>query len=376
MAGKLPVQPAEGGERPRLKDTIFSRERIHHIASQAAQASTRFEQEVFLAHALAGLDALTLMERLRHVATALHAALPGVGFLPALDILRTLAPRIDSKFVTMILPEFVAIYGAKNFDASMDALRYFTAFGSSEFAIRHFLRSDLERTLAVMEGWAHDGDAHVRRLASEGSRPRLPWSFHLDRLIDNPAPAAPILDALRSDASPYVRKSVANHLNDITRDNPGWVLGRLTDWTDEDPRTAWIIRHALRTLVKAGDAEALSLVGASDGANVKVEDFIVEPAQLAIGQSFGLSCRITSMGAGTQTLILDYAIDYVRQNGRTSRKIFKLKKLVLDSGQSANISHRQRMENLSVRRLYPGRHRVELLANGQLLAAGAFELES
>ena len=216
----------------------------------------------------------------------------------------------------------------------------------------------------------------MRRLASEGSRPRLPWSFHLDRLIDDPAPAAPILDALRSDASPYVRKSVANHLNDITRDNPGWVLGRLTDWTDEDPRTAWIIRHALRTLVKAGDAEALSLVGASDGANVKVEDFIVEPAQLAIGQSFGLSCRITSMGAGTQTLILDYAIDYVRQNGRTSRKIFKLKKLVLDSGQSANISHRQRMENLSVRRLYPGRHRVELLANGQLLAAGAFELES
>ncbi len=374
MAANSSVKSGEVGERPRLKDTIFSRERIHSIASQASQVSDRFEHDLFLAHALAGLGDLTLMERLRHVAKALHAALPGLGFLPALEILRPLAPRIDSKFVTMILPEFVALYGKKEFDASMDAMRFFTGFGSSEFAIRHFLRSDLERTLGVMENWAHDGDAHIRRLASEGSRPRLPWSFHLERLIDDPSPAAPILEALRSDASPYVRKSVANHLNDVARDNPEWVLDRLSAWPGEDVRTAWIIRHALRTLVKAGEGRALSLVGASEGANVRVDDFMIAPERLAIGETFALSCAITALGEGKQTLILDYALDYVRQSGRTSRKIFKLKRFALGGGEVAHISHRQRMENLSVRRLYEGRHRVALLANGQVVAEGAFDL--
>src|SRR5690606_38553575 len=138
-----------------------------------------------------------------------------------------LAPRLKSGFATLILPEYVALYGADHFDTSMAALKLFTTFGSSEFAVRHFLQRDLSRTLAVMETWAHDENEHVRRLASEGCRPRLPWSFHIKPLKLDPTPLGSILDALRDDPSLYVRRSVANNLNDITKDNPAWVLDRI-----------------------------------------------------------------------------------------------------------------------------------------------------
>ena len=137
----------------------------------------------------------------------------------ALAILERLAPRLDHRFVSLILPDYVALYGLDDPARSLDALRFFTTFGSAEFAIRPFLRRDLTGTLATMERWARDEDEHVRRLASEGSRPRLPWSFRLDALVADPSPTAPILDALNADPSLYVRKSVANHLNDITKDH-------------------------------------------------------------------------------------------------------------------------------------------------------------
>ncbi|EQB00491.1 hypothetical protein [Sphingobium baderi] len=145
----------EGAEAPRLKDSIFSPARIRHIAAEASQVSSAFDGQRFVAQALDGLDALTLMERLRHIAKALHAALP-LDFPAAVDVLRDLAPRLNNKFVALTLSEFVALYGQDEFDLSMDALRFFTPFGSSEFAVRHFLRRDFERTLAVMERWAKD----------------------------------------------------------------------------------------------------------------------------------------------------------------------------------------------------------------------------
>ncbi|MBK5263960.1 MAG: DNA alkylation repair protein [Alphaproteobacteria bacterium] len=372
-AQKISVkQPEEAA--PKLKDSIFSHARIHHIAAETAKVSQSFDHDRFLAETLAGLDDLTLMERLRHVANALHAALP-MDFPSAVAVLRAVAPRLDSKFVTLTLSEFVALYGQDEFDLSMDALRFFTPFGSSEFAVRHFLRRDLQRTLAVMERWAHDDSPDVRRLASEGSRPRLPWSFRIEPLVRDPSPAAPILEALRADPSPYVRKSVANHLNDITKDNPEWALDRIKGWPREDARVQWIARHALRSLVKAGNKDALSLVGASEGVNIRIDDLAISPKEIRAGETLTVSFRITSESEERQTIVLDYAIHYVRKNGRTSRKVFKLKTLILESGHSATLSHRQRIENLSVRTLYSGQHNVELLGNGQILGRGSFELQ-
>jgi 3-methyladenine DNA glycosylase AlkC len=210
---------------PLLKE-IFNHERLAHIARETAVISPPFDAESFMVLATENLSELGIMQRMRQVADSLHRTLPG-GYTENIDVLCALAPRIDHSFASIALAEYVALYGQDDFDVSMEALRFLTRFGSAEFAIRPFLAHDLKRTLAVMAAWACDENEHVRRLASEGCRPRLPWSFQLRELIADPQPVADILETLKSDPSPYVRKSVANHLNDITKDHPGWVLGRL-----------------------------------------------------------------------------------------------------------------------------------------------------
>src|SRR5690606_3165778 len=250
------------------------------------------------------------MQRLRRMTESMHLALPG-GFRRNLGILRELAPRLQPGFATLFLPDYVALHGRAESDraAALDALRYFTRFGSAEFAIREFLRDDLAGTLATMRAWADDENEHVRRLASEGTRPRLPWSFHLSAIAADPALAAPILEALRADPSLYVRKSVANHLNDVTRAHPQWVLARVAQWPREDARTAWIVKRALRTLIKAGDRRALALIGAGQKAKVRVLRFTAAPRRLRLGErvTFALELSSTTTTAA-QRLVVDYAV--------------------------------------------------------------------
>jgi len=198
---------------------VFDVPRLRHLSALAAVAWPRFDQKRFLIHALQDFDQLALLARLRRTTESLHAVLPA-DFREALPILKAIAPGVDHSFVAMVLSDYVALYGHEHFDLALDALRFLTPFGSSEFAVRVFLRSDLQRALATMRRWADDPDDHVRRLASEGTRPRLPWSFRLDALVADPSPALPILEALRADPSLYVRKSVGNHLNDIGKDHP------------------------------------------------------------------------------------------------------------------------------------------------------------
>ncbi len=168
---------------PALKE-IFNSARLEHIADEMRAVYPAFDAPAFLHMANDGLAELSVMQRMARVSECLHAVLP-LGYEASLEVLRALAPRLNSMFVSMFLPHYVASYGRHRFDVSLDALKYFTRFGSSEFAVRHFLRDDLERTLKVMHDWSLDANEHVRRLASEGSRPRLPWSFHLEPIQAN-----------------------------------------------------------------------------------------------------------------------------------------------------------------------------------------------
>lgn len=327
-----------------------------------------------MAHASEGLDDLSLMARLQRVSVLLHEGLPG-DYRKALKVLRALAPRLNSRFVTMILPEYVAQYGLEDFDASMDALKYFTTFGSSEFGVRHFLRSDLERALNMMEAWSRDDNEHVRRLASEGSRPRLPWSFRIEPLMVDPGPAAAILENLKTDPSLYVRKSVANHLNDITKDNPEWVLSRIESWSLAEPTTAWIARHALRSLIKKGDKRALTLMGAGEKAEVALRDLRVLPEAIALGDTVTVSFTLASRSTKAQKLVVDYAIHYVKNSGATSAKVFKLKTLTLGAGESVSLSRQQAIRDFTTRVHYEGRHEVDILVNGERMGAAFFDLK-
>jgi 3-methyladenine DNA glycosylase AlkC len=347
--------------------------RFAAIADELTALQPDFDRARFLKLGLTGLDALSLMQRLRRMSAALHATLPP-DYRAALQVLRALAPRIGHRFATLVLPDYVGCYGLHEFELSMQALEFFTAFGSSEFGVRPFLRADPVRALAIMERWSRSPSDAVRRLASEGCRPRLPWSFRLAAIAADPALAAPILDNLRADTSLYVRKSVANHLNDISRAHPDWLLARLAAWPREDARTAWIVKHALRSLIKAGNPRALALIGAHGAPEVAVDGFAVSPAQLALGQRLSLSFELASRSAQAQRLVVDYRIHYVKKSGARSAKVFKLKELTLAPGQRVALAHRRQIRDFTTRVHYAGRHALELLVNGACVAQGFFDL--
>jgi 3-methyladenine DNA glycosylase AlkC len=357
---------------PALKE-IFNAARLEHIASEMKAVYPAFDARAFLEMANDGLAGLSVMQRMARVGECLHAVLP-LGYEASLEVLRALAPRLNSMFVCMFLPHYVACYGRHTFELSMDALKYFTRFGSSEFAVRHFLRDDLERTLKIMHDWALDTNEHVRRLASEGSRPRLPWSFHLEPIQADPNLAAAILEALKGDDSLYVRKSVANHLNDVTKKHPGWVLDRIEGWPLQDRHTAWIARHALRSLIKQGDVRALAVIGVGGKAQVEVSDLQVSPAVIRLGEPVTLSFKVQSTLEQTQRLVIDYAIDYVKASGGTAAKVFKLKTFDLPGQGCVTLSRTQHIRELTTRRHYTGRHAVHLLVNGERLGSTAFDI--
>lgn len=360
-------------ETPALLKDILGLRALEAIAGAGVAASARFDRAAFLLAAMDGLDALSIMERVRHIADALHAALPG-SYPDALAIIRAIAPRLTHGFQAMAVTEYVARYGLDDFDRSMDALADLTRFGSAEFAIRPFLAADTSRALAIMMRWAGSEDEHVRRLASEGARPRLPWATRVPTLKDDPTRAAAILETLKADPSLYVRKSVANHLNDIAKDRPEWLLGRLALWSQDDPRTAWIIRHALRTLIKQGEPDALALIGVGHGAAVTVRNFAVEPQAVRLGEKIRISAEILSDSTQGQRLVVDYCIHYAQAGGKTATKVFKLKTFELGTGDTAALAIGQTIRDFSTRRHHPGHHKLDLIVNGQAMATAAFDI--
>ncbi len=364
----------EPAAHPLMKD-ILGPAALRVIADAGMAASPRFDRAVFLDTATQGLDALSVMARVRHIADALHSALPG-DYPYALVVLRAMGPRLTHAFQGFALAEYVARYGLHDVDASMEALADLTRHGSAEFAIRPFLAHDPTRVLAQMRAWTEHPNEHVRRLASEGARPRLPWGTRVPALKDDPTLAAPILERLKADPSLYVRKSVANHLNDIGKDRPDWLVERMAGWSRDDPRTAWIIRHALRSRIKQGDPAALALVGARADVAVTVTDFTIAPASIRLGETIAITAALTSNAESEQRLVVDYRVHYARANGRTAAKVFKWKSFDLAAGTCVSLATRQVIRDFSTRRHHPGRHEIELLVNGRVMAAAGFDLRA
>lgn len=365
----MPTDPSPPAQ---LKDW-FDEGRYRNLAALFQAAALKFDAKRFLSHTLPGLEERSLMQRLHQTSLALDSALPG-SFRQKTAVLHTIAPQVGHEFVAIFLSDFVATFGLEDPGFSLESLRRFTRFGSAEFAVRPFLQRDLEGTLRVIKGWTADSCEHVRRLASEGSRPRLPWGLRLQALVIDPSPTAPILEALRDDPSLYVRKSVANHLNDVTKDHPEWVLDRLEAWRLEaSAERRWIAKHACRTLIKRGHARALSLFGFGAKPAVQV-GLAVKPARLCLGESLSLSARLVSTTNRTQRLAIDYVVHYVRAGGATSAKVFKWSEVELPAGGEVTLVKKQTLRDFTTRRHYPGRHRVELQVNGHRLAEAAFDL--
>jgi len=357
---------------PALKE-MFNAAQFRRIADLLADVHSGFDRDRFLALATDGLGDLTLIQRVRRATDATHATLPK-NFVHAVAVLKNIAPQIQSGFVGIFLPDFVGQHGHDHFDESMEALKFLTPFSSAEFAIREFLKRDFARTLAVMKRWSHDDNEHVRRLASEGSRPRLPWSFRLDPVIRDPSLTQPILENLKADPSLYVRKSVANHLNDISKDHPELMLDWLNRWDLKNARSAWIARHASRSLIKAGHPRSFRLFGFTVKPAVKIFGFVVTPAKLKLGGVLTFSFTLKSLARKPQKLAVDYIVHYRKKSGQLAPKVFKLKETTLAASASMVISKRQRITNFTTRVHHAGRHEVELMINGRIVAKKGFEL--
>ena len=313
-----------------------------------------------------------LKARVRHTTHTLKNNLPE-DYRTALGILREAAPQLDGmSYEPMIFPDFVEVYGLDDWDASIPALEQFTKQTSAEFAVRPFIMQDEDRMMAQMLTWSTDENHHLRRLASEGCRPRLPWAMALPKFKQDPAPILPILENLRHDETDYVRRSVGNNLNDITKDNPQVVIDTLTRWEDGTYEVRWIMSHALRSLVKAGDAQALNLLGFGTYLQLELSDFSITPTEIPMGGEVEFSFNLRSTGTEPQKLMIDYVMEFVRANAKTTQKVFKLTKNVLEGGETLHLQKTYSFRPISTRRYYPGEHAIEVQVNGVRLGRVTF----
>jgi 3-methyladenine DNA glycosylase AlkC len=284
-------------------------------------------------------------------------------------------PEVEG-IVQWVFTDYVEVYGLDDWEASMAALEAFTQRMSAEFAIRPFVARYPARTMAQMQAWAEHESAEVRRLASEGCRPRLPWGIRLHDLVADPSPIVPILERLKDDESESVRKSVANNLNDISKDNPDAVLEILRGWqagASDDVR--WITGHALRTLVKKGHPEALALLGYGGADEIAVHNLAVEPEHIRIGDEIKLSFEIESRAGEPLNLMVDYVVYHMRANGRQSPKVFKLTKRSIQPGEVLQIEKRHSFAPVTTRKYYPGEQAMEPKINGRLFGRVEFLLK-
>lgn len=354
---------------------MFNRRFYERFADVLKSADAGFDKAGFLKLIHKDLDELSLNQRMRRTSESLKQVLP-TDFRKAIQILKKAIPHTHPGYTNLVFPDFVGLYGHDDFSVSMEALKYFTQFGSSEFAIREFLRRDFEKTISVMKTWAEDTNHHVRRLASEGSRPRLPWSFKLDAVVKDPSLTMPILEVLNQDQELYVRKSVANHLNDISKEHPDYMLSQINKWNKQNPHTAWIIKHASRTLIKKGHAGSLSVFEFEKEAKVAIRNFKVHPKRIKLGEPLHFSFDLVSQKKKTQKLVVDYVIHYRKKAGDLSPKVFKLKELELAAGQTLHLTKKQMIKDFSTRKHFKGEHLIEIQVNGQRLLRDSFVLNT
>lgn len=363
---------------------------IEAAAAHLTRVWPAFDAARFVALAAHHLEALELKARALQITDALSATLPA-SFADAADVLEAALGPVEvgeqmadlqiteaglAGWVLWSAGEFVAQRGLHEPERALRTLHALTQRFTAEFAIRPFLMAHEALTLRTLAEWVHDPSAHVRRLVSEGSRPRLPWGVQLKAFVADPSPTLPLLRALQDDPSAYVRRSVANHLNDIAKDHPDIVAEWLETYlpSASASRRA-LLRHASRTLIKRGDGRVLHAWGMGDRFVGDVS-LVVSPAVVRVGDTLVLTLQVRAPeGGGAQSLVIDYAVHHVKADGRTSPKVFKGWTCTLAAGESRTLVKRHSMRAVTTRRYYAGVHRVSVQVNGTMVTDATFLLE-
>ncbi len=358
-----------------LKDAVDAAV-VDELARRFSAVDGRFDADDFRARTVPRLAGAELTARIELIARELWRALgdrdPDASLACTVDVART-EPPIRG-WAAWPLAAIVELFGPSSPTAALAAMEHVTKAMSCEFAVRPFLRDHYEATYACLLEFSGHDDERVRRLASEGMRPRLPWGINVQRLLDDPEPGLAILHRLRHDPSESVRRSVANHLNDVARLHPETVVATLAAWTDEPETDRRMVVHALRNLVKRGDAGALRVLGFTTEPKVVVERFEVSPVVVQMGDRIELAAELRSAASETQRLVVDFVVHHVNASGSTSPKVFKWTTVDLDPGARCMLTKRRLIQQASTRTYRSGTHRVELQVSGQVVAATAFDV--
>lgn len=339
-----------------------------------------FDKNAFIRTVFAGnWKELELKERIRRTSQALHTQLPA-RFPDAARQLCRITTRLQKEKFTgnsiefLILPDYIEQFGLDDYPAAVQTMEKITQFMTCEFAVRPFLIRYGEKMMLQMLAWSLHKNEQVRRLASEGMRPRLPWAMAVPALKKDPSPVLPILENLKKDPSDSVRRSVANNLNDIAKDHPALVLHIARKWKGLGPETDALIKHGSRTLLKQGHPEILKYYGLHKSDHFKTGGFKIDTPVVKTGESLSFRFTLKNTDRKKQTVRLEYAIWYLRQNGTHSKKVFKISERVLAAGEELAIARRQSFRIITTRTFYPGKHRVSLIVNGKEVAEGGFLL--
>ena len=345
-----------------------------------------FDRKSYEASILADLDKLELKQRARLIADVTGKVLP-----QTLDgkfhILKSVLHPLENEGVDrasdeqgirgwgmMPLGMVVTDHGLQDFEKSFALLKEMTKRATAEFEVRPFLDKDQERALAIMTPWVQDDSVHVRRLVSEGTRPRLPWGMRLKKLVEDPSPTLPLLEALKDDPEEYVRRSVANHLNDIAKDHPDLVAGIAGRWLkDADRNRDKLVRHACRSLIKQGHPETLTAFGLRPP-EIKVGGPDIRTPTVTYGDAVSFDVELTSSGRKTQSLVIDYLVHFKKANGTLAPKVFKWTKVKLEPGETLSLSRDHAIRPITTRVYYGGTQAIGLRINGKDFGFSEFEL--
>jgi 3-methyladenine DNA glycosylase AlkC len=360
-----------------LKD-IYSPSFYNSFSDILIQTVPSFDKQRFIKRIYQeGFEDKELKERMKHTTEVLHEFLPA-DYEKAIRLIEKTINSLrkagyGEALEFIFFPDYLATYGLDHYETSVKALEFVTQFITCEFAVRPFILKYGDKMLQQMQAWSLHKSEKVRRLSSEGSRPRLPWAMAIPFLKKDPTPILPILENLKQDPSESVRRSVANNLNDIAKDNPAVVIDIAAKWKGISKETDAIIKHGSRTLLKQGHKDILQHYGL-DSTHVDLTDFTILTPKVKTGDSLEFSFVIRNKDAQPQTIRLEYGVHYLKQNGALSKKVFKISEKIYAPGEQVKIHRKQSFRLITTRVFYPGKHQLSIIINGAEYPAKAFEL--
>ncbi|MBO6523864.1 MAG: hypothetical protein JJ971_08570 [Balneolaceae bacterium] len=320
-----------------------------------------------------------LKERLRHITITLKEQMPD-DYSECISLVIDLIPALkdygapSDTFEYTFLPDFIQLFGTDDHEISIHAMEKITRFVTCEFAIRPFLIQYPDLMRKQMLIWSTHKHPAVRRLSSEGYRPRLPWAMGVPSLKKDPSPILPILENLKTDPSESVRRSVANNLNDISKDHPELVIEIAKRWKGTSKETDRLVKHACRTLLKQGNRKVMSLFGYGSTDDISVTGFEILTPKVTIGDSLEFNFELKNLSSATQKVRVEYGIYYLRANGSHSKKVFKISEKEYSSESSSHVNRSQSFRPITTKVFYPGKHILSIILNGIEIDKKEFEL--